>query len=760
MAIGAGAAGAWAATNATTHTVTLPAHAAGNLLIVIAACKASTITSVDQSITTPSTGWTRAAQFADGTTNAGNGLGSVNQAIFWRVATSSSETNPVVTWGGSQTAAPGIAVGLCFTDGGSESWNAPAVVQAATTNATTISVTMGSNPGITSGDWGVISHTTRDDSALTVPTWTATSATLATVVIYPATPIASGTSNDMAGTSAYRSVTSGTASAAPVVTGTQVAAETGVTCFIRLRVSATQDISGGFINQTATIETPTVSQTQPVTLALIDQAATIAAPTVYGSYGSAVFADSPTGYWRLGETSGTVADNAAGASYDGTYTGTYTQGATGLLAGDADKALSIGGAGWVFVSSFDAAIQDTFSIEAWVNWTGTPANGVIVGRGTNGYAVSILADGTVHLEKWNVDAICTSTVAVTAGVTTHIVVTKSGAAVKIWINGVDRTGTVLNQTITANWNELGIGADRTGAQKFSGGVLDEVAIYPTALSEARVLAHFNAGGGTQSVSLGLINQTATISAPTVYSGYAVIVLADSPVAYWRLGEPSGTNAVDVMGANNGTYVNSPTLGVTGALTGDSNTAVTFNGTTQNITVADSSPFRAAGTASFSIEAWFKHVGNFTSRQIASCMSGVDGWELTHYNGNISSSELSLGRYPTTGLNTWGGWNGATAYLDANWHHVVGTYDGATLRLYLDGAPFGLWTDASPNSLPSTGTFKIGGDTVFWDGSLDEVAFYNTALSADRIAVHYVAGGGILAKRQVSQVRFYHQLVAH
>ena len=45
-----------------------------------------------------------------------------------------------------------------------------------------------------------------------------------------------------------------------------------------------------------------------------------------------------------------------------------------------------------------------------------------------------------------------------------------------------------------------------------------------------------------------------------------------------------------MGANNGTYVASPTLGVAGLLTGDPDTAVTFNGTTQYVTVADSATF--------------------------------------------------------------------------------------------------------------------------------------------------------------------------
>ena len=266
MAIGAGAAGAWAATNATTHTVTLPAHATGNLLIVISACKAAAITSVNQSITT-GVGWTRAAAFADGTLNSGNGTGSVNQAVFWKIATSGSETNPVITWGGGQTADPGIAVGLCFTNaGGSEGWWTPlSVLQVATNSATAISVNMGSNPGITAGDWGVIAHTTRDDSVLTVPSWTATSTTLAAVVEYPATAIATATGGDMAGDAAYRSVTSGTASAAPVVTGTQAAAETGVTCFIRLRVGPTARPNAGLASGTGTVYNAEPTPTTPPT---------------------------------------------------------------------------------------------------------------------------------------------------------------------------------------------------------------------------------------------------------------------------------------------------------------------------------------------------------------------------------------------------------------------------------------------------------------------------------------------------------------
>lgn len=58
--------------------------------------------------------------------------------------------------------------------------------------------------------------------------------------------------------------------------------------------------------------------------------------------------------------------------------------------------------------------------------------------------------------------------------------------------------------------------------------------------------------------------------------YKSTVLADSPLFYYRLGESSGSTAYDeVAASSNGTYYNTPTLGQTGAISGDSNTSVLF-----------------------------------------------------------------------------------------------------------------------------------------------------------------------------------------
>ena len=76
--------------------------------------------------------------------------------------------------------------------------------------------------------------------------------------------------------------------------------------------------------------------------------------------------------------------------------------------------------------------------------------------------------------------------------------------------------------------------------------------------------------------------------------YADVVNSLNPVAYWRLGESSGTVAVDETGNYNGTYVGSPTLGVDGLLLGDTNTAVSFDGVDQEFTNSSVIPARWMG----------------------------------------------------------------------------------------------------------------------------------------------------------------------
>src|SRR5262249_10151309 len=81
--------------------------------------------------------------------------------------------------------------------------------------------------------------------------------------------------------------------------------------------------------------------------------------------------------------------------------------------------------------------------------------------------------------------------------------------------------------------------------------------------------------------------------------YRGLVLADHPIAYYRL-DDIGATARDEMGMHDGTYLGACAR-VPGVLVNDSNGAVQFDGTTCYVDIVDA--FNFAGTSSFTIEAW-------------------------------------------------------------------------------------------------------------------------------------------------------------
>ena len=90
---------------------------------------------------------------------------------------------------------------------------------------------------------------------------------------------------------------------------------------------------------------------------------------------------------------------------------------------------------------------------------------------------------------------------------------------------------------------------------------------------------------------------------------------------------------------------------------------------------------------------------------------------------------------------------ATSTTDINdneWHHIVGSYDGTTMKIYIDGNLEDTNTDFSGNLPTNTENVKIGADYQstldnFFDGLIDETRIYNRALSADEIGELYRAG---------------------
>ena len=83
---------------------------------------------------------------------------------------------------------------------------------------------------------------------------------------------------------------------------------------------------------------------------------------------------------------------------------------------------------------------------------------------------------------------------------------------------------------------------------------------------------------------------------------------------------------------------------------------------------------------------------------------------------------------------WVATYGPTALPMNTWTHLALTYDGATLRLYVNGVQVS--SLAQTGSLPtSTNPLQIGGDSIYgqyFQGTIDEIRIYNRALSASEI----------------------------
>jgi hypothetical protein len=237
-------------------------------------------------------------------------------------------------------------------------------------------------------------------------------------------------------------------------------------------------------------------------------------------------------------------------------------------------------------------------------------------------------------------------------------------------------------------------------------------------------------------------------APGPGAPYKAAVLGDQPSAWWRLGEdPGATVAVDERHRLDGTYLGGPTLGVEHPLGGngrcrrsDDDTSADFDGLVtqplgQWVDVADGDALAFAGRAPFSLEAWIHpHNLNTVTRRVFS-KEGPDGGYLI----GVRTDGLFFSRY-ASGL-----WSTLQAPIGtSDWMHVLATYDGDTMRLYVNGALAA--ERASALELPAEREdLSLGakqGKWRFFAGGLDELAVYDYALPASRAYAHWRVGSGM------------------
>jgi hypothetical protein len=228
--------------------------------------------------------------------------------------------------------------------------------------------------------------------------------------------------------------------------------------------------------------------------------------------------------------------------------------------------------------------------------------------------------------------------------------------------------------------------------------------------------------------------TPTPTSTPAPSTYSTSVLADGPVSYWRLEETSGTTATDVRGLNPGTYLNTPTLGVAGLMAQPGARAVRFDGVNESVRVANSASLQLG--AALTLEAWVRPAFLPASGSFASIVSKPEAYSLQFNGPRLEFTIMQRGTRYRLQLPAGTVQVGGT-------YHVVGTYDGATQRLYLNGTLRASRAQTGPPSAVShplhIGAWNTGGE--FLGGVVDEVAVYGKTLSAARVTAHYQASGG-------------------
>ena len=232
------------------------------------------------------------------------------------------------------------------------------------------------------------------------------------------------------------------------------------------------------------------------------------------------------------------------------------------------------------------------------------------------------------------------------------------------------------------------------------------------------------------------------------SHYPSVVADDNPAAYWRLGEASGSTAVNAAahdsGAGAGTYSN-VTLGAAGA-TASPDRAATFNGTSSLVAL----PGRlATSSLSMAAELWFQ-------------TTSVGGVLLSYQNKPFPSQTpthytpiLYIG---ADGLLRGGFWSSAgTSHVasqapvnDGTWHHAVISASVDSQTLYLDGVSQGS-ISGTVDHLDMDFLYAGGGDTQSWPqagsatayfaGSIDDIALYHHTIGGAAAAAHYEARSG-------------------
>ncbi len=479
-----------------------------------------------------------------------------------------------------------------------------------------------------------------------------------------------------------------------------------------------------------------------------------------GGEGPATYSKSVLGtptllnYWRMGEATGPTLADSKGSS-PATATGGPTFGAQGSLKGDANTAVRFDGIDDSASAAVNLSSRSAITVEFWLKWNSYANDDRLAMELTNNFnetAGGFLVDpnapqlgGTFGVGigkgasrnnvfftrptagQWHHYAFVLDTGAAADKQITPYVDGKAIAYTKL------ESGTGAGNFANSTLNFM----SRAGGL-FGSGELDEVSVFGSALSATTVANNFSGivpeGGGEEPPK----EEKEEGENRATYS--EAVLGTPGLTDYWRMGESSGSVLADSVGPSPVNTSGEPTLGVSGALGGDANTAVRFDGTND----AGSAAVDLSGKTAITVEFWLKWNSYANDDRLAMELTNnfneAPGGFLIDPNSGYGSFAVGIGSGASRNVTLF------ARPSAGQWHHyafVLDTTAPAAEQVvpYVDGQPVtytkgASGTEAPPFANSSLNFMSRAGSSLFGAGDLDEVAIFGRALSAGTIAGNY------------------------
>jgi chitodextrinase len=449
----------------------------------------------------------------------------------------------------------------------------------------------------------------------------------------------------------------------------------------------------------------------------------------------------PTGLvaaYSLDEGSGTTAGDSSGNNNTGAITNAT------WVAGKYGSALKFTGATNSFATIPDATSLDLttgMTLEAWVNPTSltSPANNWCAAiskdhvNSSNDVSYALYAaSGTrkppsVHILVGSTDYGAKGTSVLTLNTWTFLAATYDGTTLRMYVNGTQVGTKTINGSIFTTADPLHIGGDWSG-EMFTGSI-DNVRVYNRALTASQIQTDMNTAiSSGQSPS----------SAPT--PNLAIIGL----VANYPTDEGTGTTLNDSSGNNNAGAIADATWAA-----GQSGPALQFTGATDSmVTVPDAASLHL--TTGMTLEAWINPTTLQSHGKKRIAVIAKDFQRSSKHHKYPKDDIVSYALYAADGSKqapavhimvdgTDYEAKGTSTLSTNQWTFLAATYDGTTLKLYVNGTLAGSQA-IQGEILNTTDPLRIGGDWTqeMFTGLIDQVRICRMALTQDQIQADMAA----------------------